>query len=330
MVKKYELPPQNDKEPGPLRQGMVRRGTWTGKRKEGEDLEGQNPNPAGTVRHGLSRITTWTGLGGKEEPSSGATPPKSRKTVEEEEDDDDRRIRFTIGGSGRRMTKEDFLKEMRQLDPKARAQVVNESDAPEALKDMARKDASDYTKGSDRLFSVRSPQLGNSRRTAKKVAATMAKDMGADVDPDFEAEEMEKEEPELYRKTSPRSAADPHKPSESDILSAEVPETPAERRRRENVLKNIDEEKPQRQVVRQAVRETPAERRRQQALSSAQSAQGPSGETPAERRRREAALGLAGDGNAASEEDSDDDNTERVPRRSRGIRFAEEPIRGRK
>ena len=335
MVKKYELPPQKDKEPGALRQGMALMGTWTGKRKEGVSTTEQDLAPTGSVRQGLNRMTTWTGLGGnKDEQSSGSAPAKGRKIAEEEEEDDDRRIRFTIGGSGRRLTKTDFLNELRQLDPKARVQILNESDAPEAMKDLARKDASADTPGSDRLFASRAAQLGSSRKTAKHVAASMAKDMGADIDPDIEAEEIEKEEKthNFLRTDSPRSAVNLQKPSTTDSPSTDIPETAAERRRRENVLKNIDDEKPRRSVGKEIDRETPAERRRQEALIGAQSSQGRqghSGETAAERRRREAALGLAGGEVALEESDSDDDNTERVPQR-RGIRFAEEPIRGRK
>ena len=52
-------------------------------------------------------------------------------------------------------------------------------------------------------------------------------------------------------------------------------------------------------------------------------------ETAAEKRRREAALGVGGDG----ADDSDDDDTPRVPppvAQSRGIRFAQSPVRGKR
>jgi hypothetical protein len=55
-------------------------------------------------------------------------------------------------------------------------------------------------------------------------------------------------------------------------------------------------------------------------------------ETPAERRRRLAVLGSMRGGNTG-EEDSDDDDTLRVPppvAKSRGIRFAQSPVRGKK
>jgi hypothetical protein len=80
-----------------------------------------------------------------------------------EEEDDDRRIRFTIGGAGRRLTKEDFLKEIQSLDPKARCEIVAESDAPEAMKAMAQKDASEESPGSSRLFQSKNAQAASGR-----------------------------------------------------------------------------------------------------------------------------------------------------------------------
>lgn len=74
--------------------------------------------------------------------------------------------------------------------------------------------------------------------------------------------------------------------------------------------------------------ETDAERRRRLAALKGvgESSREESGETPAERRRREAALGMSSTG---AGEDSEDDDTPRVPPQKRGIRFADTPERGR-
>lgn len=144
-----------------------------------------------------------------------------------------------------------------------------------------------------------------------------------------------------------------------EMPSQQIPETSAERKQRENVLKSLDEDTrprspqqplqsswqerpqivqpdpPRRSQQEHPVKETPAERRRREAINSAASSsigvdrgRSLTGETPAEKRRREAALGVSED---VADSDSDDDNTERVPQARRpGIRFAEEPIRGRK
>lgn len=386
VVKKYELP--SDKYPkkaeasgegSGIRQGLSRMTTWTGKKKDGEEAE------QGAVRHGLSLMGTWTALAGKKDDqkaeASASDAPRKGKKTREEEDQDDRLVRFTIGGAGRRMTKDDFLKEIQSLDPKARAKVVNESTALDEMKDLARKDASPDMGGSARLYAAKDPNLGSSPGEAKQVAARMAKERGAEMDDEEIDSEASADEAVAERKreesidvtTSARRQGDAKKqpvrdesPATTpqtimlaspnlrkiDMPSQQVPETAAERRRRENVLRGLDEaspygsqqdlsrKPPQESINRphqeRIARETPAERRRREATSAAAAAsaeadrgRSPAGETPAEKRRREAALGVGGD---VADSDSDDDNTERVPqaRRRPGIRFAEEPIRGRK
>jgi hypothetical protein len=127
-------------------------GTWAGKRKEAVESEGSS-------RQGTSLLGAWTGLGRKDDQATelSATTPRKSKKSQAEEDDDDRHIRFIIGGQGRRMNKEDFLKEVQSLDPKSRKEVVDKSDASAALKDMARKDASTSIPS---LFGARLPHAG--------------------------------------------------------------------------------------------------------------------------------------------------------------------------
>ncbi|TVY62826.1 Na(+)/H(+) antiporter, partial [Lachnellula suecica] len=143
VVKKYDIPPnakpQKEKpqkqagEPSAVRGGIQRMGTWTGfggkpSNAESNTAGGESSSAGPTsavrpnaVRQGISRMTTWTGANKK--PGAG-----------EDEEDDDRRIRFMIGGAGRRLTKEDFLKEIQTLDPKARCEIVENSDADPAMK----------------------------------------------------------------------------------------------------------------------------------------------------------------------------------------------------
>lgn len=55
---------------------------------------------------------------------SSATPvDKGNNTPNDTNDEDDRRIRFTIGGAGPKLTKDDFLKEIQKLDPRARIEA---------------------------------------------------------------------------------------------------------------------------------------------------------------------------------------------------------------
>ena len=56
-------------------------------------------------------------------------------------DSDDDRLRFTVGSSGRRLSKQEFIQQLQQMDPKTRRQAVEQSDAPRAVKDEVHADA---------------------------------------------------------------------------------------------------------------------------------------------------------------------------------------------
>lgn len=360
VVKTYELPskPKKPEDPAmgaPIRQGVKRVGTWTGlgnKDKDKlQDAQGQaESSKAGAsknepVRQGLSRMSTW-GFGGRNTESA-----KNDKTADQSEDDDDRRIRFTIGGAGRRLTKEDFLKEIQSLDPKARCEVIEESDAPAAMKAMAQKDANTDSPGSSRLFEAKNTQAAAGKREAKSVGAEMAKQRGARIDDSDEDDGGEKRKGVVKGKTdAPPVKFSTTMSTTTKTLSGSEPESAAERKRREKALRGVDDvtdaqrgrspvrhEQKDEPIQRheQEPRETAAARRRRLAMegggtpSPRVQSPGIEGESAAERRRREAALGVSND----NQEDSDDDDTPRVPppvARSRGIRFAQSPVRGKK
>ena len=323
MVKTYELPPVKSKKEDsgetPLRQGLNRMGTWTGLggKKEMHAESSKSPPALGessgtAVRQGLARMGGW-GFGGK-----GKDDGAGRK-LDEDDEDDDRRIRFTIGGAGRRLTKDDFLKEVQSLDPKTRCEVIEQSDAPHSMKDLARKDASDDSPGSSRLLNAKSAQVASGKGPAKAVGAEMARRRGASIyEGDTEEEQDSEEErirmknakgsPQLSeRKVSPKG--DARKLAKVDSPSNDVGESPAERKRREQFLKGVDDD-------------TPFPRGRPPRRGETEQ------ESAAERRRREAALGVGG-----AQDDSDDDDTPRIPppvAKARGIRFAQSPVRGKK
>jgi hypothetical protein len=298
---------------------------------------------ASTVRHGLTRVGTWTGVAGKKQeethkpgasPSSQAETPEKRPGIfsrgtwgfggkdeashhpNDDDDDDDRRIRFTIRGAGRRLTKDDFLKEIQSLDPKARCEVIAESDAPATMKDMAKKDASRDSPGSSRVFDATKSQVA--------AGAEMARRRRAEVDESGSEEDSEEEQVRRKRakgvldlaKTQDNTKTVQSTTTSHQSSSNVIPESEAERKRREDALRGVDDI-------------TPAQRGRSRAIEEDVDF----GESAAERRRREAALGL-GLGSEEEEEDSDDDDTPRVPppaalAKSRGIRFAQSPVRGR-
>ncbi|TVY29874.1 Na(+)/H(+) antiporter [Lachnellula hyalina] len=307
VVKKYDIPagakPPREGEPSATRQGIQRMGTWTGfsSKPSNANVGASTSNTAtpGVVRQGISRMSTWTGK-------------KRGEDDGEDDQDDDRRIRFMIGGAGRRLTKEDFLKEIQALDPQARSEIVENSNADPAMKLAAKKDASTDSPGSSRLLKAVGHQAASGTRTATALGAEMARQRGAPImeqssDSDDERA-VRRRAPTKYKKqTSPgKQPASP---------STNTGETAPERRRREKALKGIDDV-------------TPAQRGR--ARQAEPDLDDPEVETAAEKRRREAALGF-GDEGAEDDSDSEDDDTPRVPppvAKPRGIRFAESPQRG--
>lgn len=67
---------------------------------------------------------------------SNAGVPKESKD-KEKDDDDDMGIRFTIGGVGRRMNKEDFIREVQKLDVRTQQEVLKNSNAPQEVVSIA-------------------------------------------------------------------------------------------------------------------------------------------------------------------------------------------------
>lgn len=104
----------------------------------------------------------------------------------------------------------------------------------------------------------------------------------------------------------------------------DMPETAAERKRREQVLKGVEDED---EISPVASSSSSRGRGRSADLDGDDGYE----ESAAEKRRREAALGLGGGDSARGDDDSDDDDTPRVPppvaKPNRGIRFAQSPVR---
>lgn len=277
----------------------------------------------------------------------------------QDDEEDDRRIRFTIGGAGRRLTKDDFLKEIQSLDPKARAEIVEESDAPAAMKAMAKRDASNDSPGASRLFEAKNTQAAAGKGEAKSVAADMARQRGGRETYDEDSstsEERAREKRRIVVEEGKRKTMGTAVHPNTHTASADEPESAAERKRREKALRGVGDitdaqrgRSPSREEEQEVRQETAADRRRRLAMEGGggervgglrggsgiraggqrMPSPGTEGESAAERRRREAALGVGTEG----QEDSDDDDTPRVPppvAKSRGIRFAQSPVRGKK
>lgn len=266
VVKTYELPsdkPESDLVSQSLKYmgmgGFIKPGEKSGSTASQEGEAGKAPGSS-------SGIPSWaTGALRR----TGDPVQKARKkSVAEEQDEDDRHIRFTIGGVGRRLTKEDFIQEMRKLDKGTRGEVVDQSSASHTVKTLAKQDAP-----------ARQRAQSSADSTPQDKNASAAQEEPSSSDPNSGS-------------SSRSESSHGGKAITRTMLSNEASETPAERRRRLAALKGVGD-----------------------------GTTDEADETAAERRRREAALGVSS--TAEGEEDSDDDDTPRVPPPRRGIRFAE-------
>lgn len=308
VVKKYELPSQKEEGQGGgggndlmatslkyMGMGGLVKQNPKAKEQGGEAEAGPSEErPKAPGRQ--STLTSWAAFN-----KSGAAEAKKKNTANVEgqgrnEEEDDHKIRFTIGGEGRRMNKEDFLNEVRKMDARTKRQVLENSDAPAAIRTLAAKQQS----GAPNI-TISAPNSGPGSGAATPSSATKTnqssnvKIAGANT-PRESSNSPARAEPSRGRSTTTSKAA----PEKLEGASSDTPETAVERRRRLAALSGMRSED---------------ESRGEQ-------------ETPAERRRREAALGLGSPG--AEDSDSEDDDTPRVPPARRGIRFADAPARGQK
>lgn len=149
VIKTYELPAHKPEKEGPdlLQQCQKYLGIQTGKPPaktpqssaertgDGSEEAGES-SPAPVSRPATRGWTSFLGGGG----SSAATAEtgaaqKKKKPALEDVLADDKQVRFTIGCEGRRMNKDDFLREVQKLDPKTRREVVEKSSAPNEVAD---------------------------------------------------------------------------------------------------------------------------------------------------------------------------------------------------
>ncbi|ORY15262.1 Na+/H+ antiporter-like protein Nha1 [Clohesyomyces aquaticus] len=349
VLKKYDIPSAPKERPGTERKSSV-------------------IDSRGRAMQSLRKMGTYVGVPAKTHESeeaagpsgTGGTPPDARKKAVPGFDDDDDRIRFTVTAGGRRMSKMEFIQQMQQLDPKARAKLIEDSDVPDGVKREVKQDAKDHA--------------------ARKWATSSAK-IPALVGDDGEAQIQKIESPEAKvddRKRGPggMTLVDsddediPFHSVQHDLASYSLDnthrsETAAQRRRRmaaesahapaDKQQGSSDEDPHGREEEEE---ETPAERRRRleaiQGSSSPDRSAMPSthapkshmdvGETAAERKRRLGALGIGQDDSPAPSDSEDDEGGDPLETgrgteqhgspqhksqaqrpRAPGIRFAEQP-----
>ncbi|KAK8076292.1 Na(+)/H(+) antiporter [Apiospora phragmitis] len=256
VVKKYELPSSKAQNPeadskasSSLKyMGLGKKGEKAQKeaQKEGVESSGEGSSSAGPSRPGAKP--------GNVKPSfSGWAGKKNAAAIPEVADEDDRKIRFTIGGEGRRMTKDDFLREVQKLDVKQRREVIQQSDASPAMKALAKEQGQAGTASPAATGSLRpSVKRGESDKAQQQRKAQA---------------QPQEEVPVTRGRTGPAKSQVAFNTGGDGAgageTSSDQPETAAEHRRRMAALSTIQDD------------DDVAEK-----------------ETPAERRRREAALGL--------------------------------------
>ncbi|KAL9104847.1 MAG: hypothetical protein Q9163_000233 [Psora crenata] len=302
-----------------------------------------DPRP---MMQGLRRMSTWAGLGGgtheagADKKGEGSGQSKPRKKPDEDPDDD--RIRFTVGTGGRRMSKQEFVLELQRLDPKSRREMVEDSDAPRAVKDEVHADAIRETKQGR---SAMRPRSGSRRLPDPSALGAVEEHTRDDGDMPVirridTAEDLPKGDDDLaYVDPNDGEPIPFHNVPQSIEKHAGREETAAQRRRRLALQREDSDDDgteripPPKTAARGELQRNPMSR-----LGSSVRVE-EHGETAAERRRRLAALGEGED--ADEDSDSEDDGGERQPksghkpvpepavrgpdRRAPGIRFADSP-----
>ncbi|KAL5336354.1 alkali metal cation/H+ antiporter Nha1 C terminus-domain-containing protein [Aspergillus crustosus] len=257
VIKKYSIPHHNEKpevDNAPVRRGLVRMGTWFGKEEEAESSQAPKKTTA----------SEWLADDGL------------RFTLANDETVGKRGVEH----KGRRMTKQQFAEQLRGLPPRARQSVVEETDIPEHVKEVARDDAQEADRQERRASAVPQPGVPHD-------------DIDSASESDIESET------EL---TSPNVA---------DTLARIAAGTAAEERRQDlspAATRQISPRERRDSEDDGTERVPPSQLREAAGLARTPTADlDDTGETPAERRRRLAALGELQD---SDDDDSDSDAIE--------------------
>lgn len=255
----------------------------------------------------LGQMSKMLGLGGKESKGN-AAGASEKQGAPNGNDDDDERIRFTITTGGRRMSKAQFIDQIRTMDPKSRVEAVEESDAPEAVKREARKDYREQSLAGGESSVAPVLDRGSSRRENANAGDSERANMRrTSTDSSNELKLVVSNKKEI-----------PFHDISSHVRNrrgqGDEGETAAERRRRQALEQpQADEDSDD-----DGTERVPPNRRADPAASNHQRQISTSGETAAERRRREGALGIGEE----ADSDSEDDNQARTS--PRNIRFADQ------
>jgi sodium/hydrogen antiporter len=293
VVKKYDIPRAEQADRGERRGSVI----------PGEIM----------TRKGLQRMGTWTGFGPKDggkpaEEGGEPSEPKKRGNRSEEQEDPGLRFRMPASGGhgGRRLSVQDFIKEIQQLDPKARAEIVAEQPV------QHKKEIAKSSSGSGILeeagVSSNSPSTHARGRLLRGYTDNSIRE---EKPPATVSEEKDEDGNQtLSLVTSNEEEVPYYSDLQQDLRSrkAHVGETAAERRRRQYIEATHEESEDSEDDGTERI--TPAMRHQAHPshggrMPSVAERGGGEEETEPERRRREAALGLGREQDSDSESDSD-------------------------
>lgn len=282
VIKKYDIPAPNKKPDGPEpRRRLGRMGTMLGM-GSGKDAHAAEPSGSG----------------------DSAAPVNQKRKPTAPDDDDDERVRFTVSAGGRRMSKAEFIQQIKQLDPKSRVAMVEDSDVPEAVKREARADAHEQQTDQIQTMLTAMPESPSDERgmaALKMIDSNASAERGPEgltlVDSNNQDIPFHDISGELHKHS----------------MQSPSGETAAQRRRRQAFKQ--PEQAPDEEDSEDdgTERVPPPTRGREEHRPS------DTGETAAERRRREGALGLT-----TQDSDSEEDDEPRQVPLTRGIRFADQ------
>ena len=271
------------------------------------------------ARQTLHRMGTWLGMSPEDKAEDGgasSSRPRATRVFSKSTDNmnEDEGVRFTVNGQTRRLSKAQFIQQIQALDPKSRAEVIAESDVPNAIKEEIRDDVEDEARAERPAgHDVQRGSIGTAH--GEHGTAEIKKTSTNDEEAGPEGLKLEIDNEEV-----------PFHSVGSDLLhhNRGGSETAAQRRRRLASASsgNATEDK-QSASHRPAPSKPGASSRKGKAVSKA-AADKDEPETAAEKRRRLAALGTSKEDSSSEDEASAPSDSAPGHRPRRGIAFAEQ------
>lgn len=296
VIKKYDIPApdkaQGKADPNKTKQRVGQMGKMLGLGPKEGKVEAGAPGPSNARRQ---------------------SEAVDKKKGPSQEEDDDERLRFTINQGGRRMSKAEFIEQIRNMDPKSRVEAVEDSNAPEPVKREARKEAREQA------------QAGRARGQSLQLSSVPVVPEQRDAEENegqAEVTRVASHDSNELRLVDSNNREVPFHDVSSELrryqLRSEEGETAAERRRRQALQQTNEDDSDD-----DGTERVPPTRGRRGPVAESSSSPhnrnvSDTGETAAERRRREGALGISKEDSDSEAEDVD--QPRQIPR---NIRFAE-------